>query len=73
MTSLENQRNMQHYFQGVNYPADKEGLISIAKSNDAPQDIIRELEGLKEGSEYNSYAEVLEALGYELQEELQQG
>jgi hypothetical protein len=61
---------MQHYFQGVDYPADKEDLISSAKTNHAPQDVIQELEGLEEeGAEYNSYAEVLEALGYELQEE----
>lgn len=74
MASLENQRNMHQYFQGVDYPADKEDLVSTAKSNDAPQEVIQELEGLaEEGPEYNSYAEVLQALGYELQEERRQG
>ncbi len=73
MASLENQRNMHHYFQGVDYPANKEDLISVAKSNDAPQDVTQELKGLEEGSEYNSYPEVLEALGYELSEEQRQG
>ena len=68
---MGSEQNMQQYLQGVDYPADKEGLISTAKSNDAPQDLIQELEGLvEEGSEYNSYTEVLEALGYEKQEEL---
>ncbi len=68
---MGSEQNMQQYLQGVDYPADKEDLISTAKSNDAPQDLIQELEGLvEEGSEYNSYAEVLEALGYEKQEEL---
>ncbi len=70
MASEESQRNVQQYLQGADYPADKEDLISTAKSNDAPQDFIQELESLvEEGSEYNSYAEVLEALGYEAQEE----
>ncbi len=69
MASEESQRNVQQYLQDVDYPADKEDLISTAKSNNAPQDVIQELEGLaEEGSEYNSYAEVLEALGYEKQE-----
>lgn len=70
MASEETQRNVQQYLQGVDYPADKEDLISTAKSNDAPQGFIQDLEGLaEEGSEYNSYAEVLQALGYEAQEE----
>ncbi len=69
MASEETQRNVQRYLQDVDYPADKEDLISTAKSNNAPQDVIQELEGLaEEGPEYNSYAEVLEALGYEKQE-----
>ncbi len=69
MASEESQRKVQQYLQGVDYPADKEDLISTAKSNNAPQDFIQELDGLaEEGSEYNSYAEVLEALGYEEQE-----
>ena len=69
MASEETQRNVQRHLQDVDYPANKEDLISVAKSNDAPQDVTQELKGLEEGSEYNSYPEVLEALGYELSEE----
>ena len=63
--------NMQQYLESVEYPVSREELISDARSKDAPQGFIQELEGLAErGSELNGPNEVLEALGYEEQEEL---
>ena len=60
----------QQYLESVEYPASREDLISDAKSKDAPQDFIQQLEDLAEqGSEYDNPDEVLEALGYEKQEQ----
>ena len=62
--------NWQQYLESVEYPASREDLISDAKSKGAPQDFIQQLEDLAEqGSEYNNPGEILEALGYEEQEQ----
>jgi hypothetical protein len=62
--------NWQQYLESVEYPASREDLISDAKSKGAPQGFIQQLEDLAEqGSEYDNPDEVLEALGYEEQEQ----
>ena len=35
--------NMQQYLQGINFPANKEGVASGAESNGAPQDFVDQI------------------------------
>ena len=42
MTS-ETEKHVQQYLRGVNYPASKDALVSAAKSNGAPQNVIERL------------------------------
>lgn len=61
--------DIAQYLQGVEYPADKESLVSAARDNGAPQDFIENLlrldeaVGLGERAEFAGPREVLEALG----------
>ncbi len=65
---MESERNPEQYLQGVEYPADRDELVSAAQNNDAPEDFIEELKGLGEG-QFSSFNEVLTEVGYEHQEE----
>lgn len=39
---------IERYLKGVSFPAEKEELIQQAKSNNAPEDVLRVLSRLKE-------------------------
>jgi hypothetical protein len=38
--------NVQTYLRGINYPANKKELLSTARSNGAPQDVMKVLQEL---------------------------
>ncbi len=63
----ESEQNVQQYLQGVEFPATKDELVSAAQNNNAPQHFIEHLEGLREGAEFRSASEVIEAESYEEQ------
>ncbi len=52
-----NPDDAQQYLEGVDYPANKEELISAAESNGAPETMIRMLGGLSR-SEYSDPEEL---------------
>ncbi len=66
---MESERNPEQYLQGVEYPADRDELISAAQNNNAPQDFIEDLASLKSEGQFSSFNEVLAEVGYEHQEE----
>ncbi len=45
-------------------PGDRESLVANARDNDAPADIVAELERLPEGTRYQTVSEVWAALGH---------
>jgi hypothetical protein len=45
-------------------PGDRAALVANARDNDAPDDIIADLEGLPEGTRYQTVSEVWAALGH---------
>ena len=45
-------------------PGDREALVANARDNDAPADIVAELERLPEGTRYQTVSEVWAALGH---------
>lgn len=53
---------VERYLQGVDFPCDKQGLVQQAKSNDAPQDVINEIEQLSD-KEYSSPIDVSKEIG----------
>jgi hypothetical protein len=53
---------LQRYLQGVNYPANKEDLLSAAEKNDAPDDVVEEIRSLS-GEEFDGPDQVMKAFG----------
>ena len=53
---------IEHYLKGMKYPADKERLLEQARSNHAPEDVIRVL-GAFEEKEYNGVVDVNKEIG----------
>lgn len=54
--------NVQNYLKGAHYPTDKSKLVSTARSNGAPEEIIEVLEGLPE-DEFGGPQDVMKAYG----------
>ncbi len=57
-----NPTEIQRYLKGVDYPATKDDLISTADDNDAPDEVIENLQALRE-EQFAGPEEVTEALG----------
>ncbi|MDR5784469.1 DUF2795 domain-containing protein [Caballeronia sp. LZ065] len=55
---------MQKALKGVDYPADKQTLVEMARSNSASDDVLSALDGLPEG-QFQTPAEVSKAVGQE--------
>ena len=59
--SSETEQEVQRYLEDIEYPASKDELVSTAKSNDAPRELIERLVGLSI-REYSSAEEVTTAV-----------
>ena len=44
----ESEQKVQRYLEGTEYPASKGDLAAVAKKNEAPQEFVEELWGLRE-------------------------
>jgi hypothetical protein len=55
--------DVQKALSGADYPASRDELIEVARENDAPEELVEELESSLGEEEYESRAEVLAALG----------
>jgi hypothetical protein len=58
---VSNPITVQKYLKGAQYPADRDDLLSLAESNDAPEEVIEALEALEDQT-YDGPDEVVEAL-----------
>lgn len=56
--------NVQSYLAGVDYPASKDDLLSAAKKNGAPREIMQVIEGF-ERPEFGGPQEVMKEYGRE--------
>lgn len=54
--------NVQTHLKGISYPASKKDLISKARENDAPDDVLEVLQELPE-EEYRGPQDVMKAYG----------
>ncbi len=54
--------NIQNYFKHADYPAQKEDLISLAQSNNAPKEVIDQLNSLP-NSQFSNSQELFKAFG----------
>ena len=52
---------VQRYLKGVDYPATKDDLISTADENEAPDEVIEQLQSVNE-EQFDGPEEVMEAL-----------
>jgi len=41
---------LQKHLKGVDYPASKDDLVSVAQSNGAPQEVVDQLQGMSKDS-----------------------
>lgn len=57
----QNPSNIQNYLSGVNYPAKKNDLIQTARRNNAPNDVIQQLESMPD-QRFEQPTEVQEAI-----------
>ena len=57
----ETEQELRRYLEGVHFAANKEDLISLAMSNDAPEELIGQLEDLPR-KEFSDLEEVAEAI-----------
>ncbi|HPX18372.1 conserved hypothetical protein [anaerobic digester metagenome] len=62
MANPRSAAELEKYLKGVDYPASKKDLLSKAKSNGAPQDVIDMINSLSE-SHFNSPIDVTKSLG----------
>lgn len=53
---------MQRYLKGASYPMSKDQLVDLARSNDAPNDVVEALRSMGR-DEFNGPNAVQEALG----------
>jgi uncharacterized protein DUF2795 len=58
-----NPTEVQKALKGADYPASREDLIELARDNDAPEEVVDELEDNLEEEEYESPAAVMAELG----------
>jgi hypothetical protein len=56
--------NVQKYLKGQEYPAHKQDLLKTAKGNDAPDEVIEEIEGLPD-QEFSGPQDVMKGYGEE--------
>jgi hypothetical protein len=54
---------VQKALKGADYPASRDDLIDLARENEAPDDVVDELEDNLEDDEYASPAAVMADLG----------
>lgn len=55
--------DVQKALRGADYPASREDLIELARENEAPEEVVEELESGLDESEYESPAQVMAELG----------
>ena len=53
---------VQTHLKGVDYPASKADIVSVAESNDAPQEVIEALQQM-DGDQFEGPDDVMAALG----------
>ncbi|MEH0939128.1 DUF2795 domain-containing protein [Micromonospora psammae] len=61
---VERRSRLGRYITLSALPGDREGLIANARDNDAPADVVAELERLPDGTRYQTVSEVWAALGH---------
>jgi hypothetical protein len=59
---LANPIEIQRHLKGVDYPADREELLEVARSEGAPQDVIEALESLPEDEQFDGPDQVMRAI-----------
>ncbi len=59
---MTNPISVQKHLKGADYPADRDDLIAVAQSNDAPEDVMDALQALSEETTFDGPDEVSEAL-----------
>jgi hypothetical protein len=52
---------VQKYLKGADYPMTKEELVNLAKQNDAPEDVVQQLQGM-DRDEFNGPNAVVQAM-----------
>jgi hypothetical protein len=59
-------REFAHYLHGIHYPATREQLLTQARANNAPANMIARLEGLPEHHRFTGMADVMRGYGHHI-------
>jgi hypothetical protein len=59
---LANPTDIQRHLKGVDYPADREELLEVARSEEAPPEVVEALESLPDDEEFDGPDQVMEAI-----------
>jgi len=59
---LANPIDIQRHLKGVDYPADREELVESAQSEEAPPEVLEDLESLPEDEEFGGPDQVMQAI-----------
>jgi hypothetical protein len=59
---LANPTEIQRHLKGVDYPADSDELLDVARAEDAPPEVLEALESLPDDEEFDGPDQVMEAL-----------
>lgn len=58
----EQPSNIENHLQGIDYPATKQDLLTVAEANNAPENVIETLQGMP-SQQYEGPDDVMKAFG----------
>lgn len=59
-----NPQDIQKYFEGVDFPLDKQDAVQVAKNNGAPQPVVDQLQQRLPEGQFSNPQEIVQALGF---------
>lgn len=59
-----NTQDIQKYFEGVDFPLDKQDAVQVAKNNGAPQPVVDQLQQRLPEGQFSNPQEIVQALGF---------
>ncbi len=59
-----NPQDIQKYFEGVDFPLNKQDAVKVAKNNNAPQPVVDQLQQRLPEGEFSNPQEIVQALGF---------
>jgi hypothetical protein len=59
-----NPQGLRKYFEGVDFPLDKQDAVKVAQNNGAPQPVVDQMQQRLPESQFSNPQEIVQALGF---------